>query len=295
MPDVELLDKTELWVVGVTLDDARLPDLTAAAAETLGLPRDRLVVTDVRDDRVVFDVLQPRISLEDVAGRQQELLVALAAVPGVQVSPTAQVHSFGVLGVIGAPPEQAAEILAATDEVAAGVRGYVARRVAVVSTGAELLDGRVHDTNREAVVEVLGAAGYEVRSGGRVEDDERAIAGRVARLVSEGFGIVVTTGGVGAEDKDRTIEALGLLGPDLHTAVLARYEPGHGRHVKDSVRVAVADLGWSKVIALPGPTDEVRRALPVLRAGLLEGRSSAELVEEIAAVIREPLRGTGIR
>ena len=30
----------------------------------------------------------------------------------------------------------------------------------------------------------------------------------ISRIASEGFGVVITTGGVGAEDKDKTIEAL---------------------------------------------------------------------------------------
>lgn len=290
MGEVELLDKTELWIVGVSLDDARLPDLTEAAAAALSLDRDRVVVTDVRDDWVVFDVLQPRVVLEHVAGRQAELLAALARVPGVRVAPDARVHSEGVLGVIGQAPEEAAELLAATAEVEAGVERYVRQRVAVVSTGAEILDGRVHDTNLEAVTEMMGGAGFEVRSGGRVADEERAIAGRVARLVSEGYGVVVTTGGVGAEDKDRTIEAIALLAPELSTAVLAHYTVGHGRHVKDAVRVAVAQLGWTTVVALPGPTDEVRLALPALVAGLAEGRPPAVLVERIATALRHNLR-----
>ena len=193
----------------------------------------------------------------DARGRRRQrtrLLAALRGLPGVSLDSTARVHSFGVLGVIGTPQDQVGEMLAAAVEVEEGVRRYVSTRVAVVSTGAELRDRRVHDTNLEAIAEVLGAAGYEVSSGGAVVDDERTIAGRVARLVSDGFGCVITTGGVGAEDKDKTIEALQLLDPRLPTAVLARYTPGHGRHVKDAVRVAATQIGWTTVIALPGPT-----------------------------------------
>jgi molybdopterin biosynthesis enzyme MoaB len=153
-----------------------------------------------------------------------------------------------------------------------------------------VLDGSVRDTNLEAAQEVLGAAGYEVVSGGTVEDDERAIAGRIARLIADGFGLVVTTGGVGAEDKDCTIEALQLLDPGVATAVLAHYQVGQGRHVKDSVRIGVASVGWSLVVALPGPTREVRVALPVLVAGLRAGLSAEALAESIAAPIRDALK-----
>jgi molybdenum cofactor synthesis domain-containing protein len=291
VPDVELLDKTEIWVDGVTLDGADLPALGRTAARVLSVPEDRFFVTDVRDARVVFAVLVPRVSLEDVAGKQNELLDALAQIAGVRLAPDAAVHSWGVLGVIGAPAGQVPEILARAGELEDGLRQYVAGRVAVVSTGAELLDGRVRDTNVEAATELLGSAGYEVASGGTLPDDERTIAGRVARLAGDGFGVVVTTGGVGAEDKDRTIEALQLLDPDTATAATAHYQVGEGRHVKDSVRIGVARVGWGLAVALPGPTHEVRVALPVLIDGLRGGSTPPVLAEAIAAALRAQLRG----
>jgi Probable molybdopterin binding domain len=290
VPDVELLDKTEIWVDGIDLDGADLPALARAAATALAVPGDKLFVTDVRDARVVFDVLVPRVRLQDVAGKQAELLDALGRVTGVHVRADAAVHSWGVLGVIGAPPGQVPEILARADELEDGLRRYVAGRVAVVSTGAEVLDGRVRDTNLQAATEILGGAGYEVASGSTLPDDDRTIAGRVARLAGDGYGVVVTTGGVGAEDKDRTIEALQILDPDTATAAIAHYRVGEGRHVKDSVRIGVARVGWGLAVALPGPTHEVRLALPVLVAGLRDGAAPGALAESIAAVLRAPLR-----
>lgn len=287
VPDLDLFDKTELWLVGVTLDDVRLPELAATAAEALGLSAREVFVTDVRDDYVVLDVLAARVRIEDVVGRGSALLAALGGVPGVTIAPDAEVHSRGVLGILGAPAEQVAGVLAAASKLEADVRAYVARRVAVVSTGAEVGDRRIHDSNVEVLSQALGAAGYEVAPGGVVDDDERAIAGRVARLAEDGFGVIVTTGGVGAEDKDRTIEALQLLVPDLATAVLATYEVGHGRHVKPHVRVAAGVLaGDVVVVALPGPTREVRAAAPALIAALAAGRAPSAIAEAVAEPIR---------
>jgi molybdopterin biosynthesis enzyme MoaB len=110
--------------------------------------------------------------------------------------------------------------------------------------------------------------------------------------VSDGYGLVVTSGGGGAEDKDRTIEALQLLDPDLATADLVTYEPGRGRHIKPAARVGAMELGWSTVVALPGPTHEVRLALPVVAEALAAGRSIPELVVAVATVLRGPLRPT---
>lgn len=288
MTDVQLLGKTEVWMHGVELDDADLPELAKLAAEVLALPPDKVFVTDVRGDVVVLDVLVPRVSLEHVAGRQGALLEAVAALPGVTVQPGAEVHSEGVLGVIGAPRGQADSVLSEARRIEGQIRDYASSRVAVVATGAELVAGSVRDTNLEAAQEILGAAGYEVKLGGVVGDDERRIAGLVARLAGDGFGIVITTGGVGAEDKDKTVEALERLDPNLSTAVLAQYTKGQGRHAKDSVKIAVATLGWTTIVALPGPTHEVRLALPVLLEKLGEGTTPRELVEALA----EPLRAS---
>jgi|TARA_Y100000310_G_scaffold59103_1_gene54446 hypothetical protein len=288
MPDVQLLGKTEVWLHGVRLDRADLPDIARTAARILSLPEDKVFVTDVRDALVVLDVLVPRVQFEAVAGKQDEVLQAIAQIAGVTVNDDAEIHSEGVLGIIGTTRAQAATAISEAERMQEGIRAYASGRVAIVATGGELADGSVKDTNFEAAVEILGGAGFEVVFGGTVGDSEREIAGRVASLVGEGFGLVITTGGVGAEDKDRTLEALQLLDPDLATAVLAHYTKGHGRHVKDAVRIGVASLDWTTIISLPGPTHEVRLALPVVVERLKEGTSPADLVEAIA----DPLRAT---
>lgn len=289
MAEVQLLDKTELWVRGITVVDADLPALAKVAADVLNLPPDKLFVTDLGPSHVCFDVLIPRLNISDFVGKQAALLDALGKIAGVVISPDAKVHSDGILGLVGAAPDRVTAIVAEAERMESDLKTYVARRAAVISTGGELVDGRVHDTNFEAVAEILGAAGYDVQSGGAVSDDLQEIAGRVARIASEGFGLVITTGGVGAEEKDKTIEALALLDPAMSTAVLAHFKVGHGRHVKDSIRIAIAKVGFSLIVALPGPTHEVRLALPVLRDGLAAGTRASELVEKMAVPLRAVL------
>jgi molybdenum cofactor synthesis domain-containing protein len=290
MPEVELLDKTEVWVRGITLDQADLRSLAESAARALDLAGDLVFVTDARDDHVVFDVLKPRVELASILGRESQLLAALRGVAGVALSAEASVHSRGVMGVIGAPPDEVDQTLARATETDRWLRQYVSSRVAVISTGPEVAAGNVKDTNIAAAENILGSAGFEVTAAGAVLDEENAIVGRVLRLVSEGFGVVLTTGGVGAEDKDRTIEALQRCDPDLATAVLATYAVGHGRHVKPHVRVGVGRVEWTRLIALPGPTREVEAALPVVAQGLRQGWDDAQLAEEMAQVLRDCLR-----
>jgi len=258
-------------------------------ADVLMLPRDKVFVTDVRENLVVLDILSPRVELENVTGKQGELLAAIADIEGVNVANDATVHSEGILGVIGTPRAEVDGYLAGARKLEGQIADYASRRVAVISTGSELLAGEIEDTNFAAIRNAMEQAGFEVEFGGIAGDSEIEIAGMVARLSGEGFGIIITTGGVGAEDKDHTVEALERLDPDLATAVLAQYKRGHGRHVKDAVRIAIARLGWSTIFALPGPTHEVKLALPVITQGLAAKTDLAHLVEAIAAPLRSTL------
>lgn len=290
MPEVELLDKTEVWVRGVTLHGVDLRLLAASAAGALDLRPDVVFVTDARDDHVVFDVLKPRMELASIVGREAELLASVGAVTGVRVAADASVHSRGVMGMIGTPSDEVEQTLTRATEIDGRLRSYVSSRVAVVSTGPEVVTGSIKDTNVVIAQDILGSNGFEVAAAGAVIDDEDAIVGRVLRLVSEGFGVVITTGGVGAEDKDRTIEALQRCDPNLVTEVLATYAVGHGRHVKAHVRIGVGAVAWTRLIALPGPTREVEAALPTVAQGLQQGWDDVRLAQALGKVLRACLR-----
>lgn len=284
--NLDLLSKTELWVEDIGLADVDLTQLAACAGAVLGLGTSDIFVTDVRDGRVVFDVVSQSVSLEAIAGKEHDLLAALAGFAGVSLGSRASVHSFGVLGVIGAPAEQASDILSNAAKLEAGLQAYVARSVAVLSTGGEVARGEIEDTNYPAIRAALGGLGYRVEHAGVVEDDEALIAARIGNLLGEGYGLIITTGGVGAEDKDQTIEAMQRLVPDISTAVLAQYKVGHGRHVKPHVRVACGRIGDTLLVALPGPTREVVAALPILATAIADGQVPANIAEAIAAPIR---------
>jgi molybdenum cofactor synthesis domain-containing protein len=286
MTGLDLLSKTELWVEDIVLSDVDLTQLALCAGAVLALGPQDIFVTDVRDGRVVFDVVSPKVSLDAIAGKEAELLAALGAFAGVQLGRRASVHSHGVLGVIGAPAGQAAEIIANAARLEANLQTYVARSVVVLSTGGEVARGEIEDTNFAAVQSVLGGMGYLVHHAGVVDDDEALIAARIGHLLGEGYGLLITTGGVGAEDKDKTIEAMQRLAPDLSTAILAQYTVGHGRHVKPHVRVACGRIGETLLVALPGPTREVQAALPELAAAVAAGHPPALIAEAVAAPIR---------
>ena len=107
-----------------------------------------------------------------------------------------------------------------------------------------------------------------------------------------GFGLVITTGGVGAEDKDFSVEALLAVDRGALTPYIVQFEQGTGRHVKDGVKIGVGKMGLTTIVALPGPHDEVVVAAESLLKYCQSGQpvDQAGLAGEIARVLREKLR-----
>jgi molybdopterin biosynthesis enzyme len=124
-------------------------------------------------------------------------------------------------------------------------------------------------------------------------DQEGAISYRLQKALDEGFGLILTTGGVGAEEKDRTVEALLRVDPQAATPYILKFDVGTGRHVKDGVRIAVGKVGVSRLIALPGPTREVEVGLNRLLEGLDRGWDDVKIAEHIASGLRKKWRKHG--
>lgn len=292
MAEYDLMGKTELSITGISLADANLLDIADTVARVLGLDRDELLVTDVRGDNIVLDILRRGLDANNIVGKERELLDLIAGIEGVGVGDDARVESRGLLSWVSADSGFAREALAKAEKLAAEMRDRLARTAVVFPTGTELNNGQVKDTNSPAIRERLVAEGYSVSLGLPLRDDEYHIAANLRERAEEGYGLIVTTGGVGAEDKDRTIEAVLLVDPGAATPAIVRYELGVGRHVhKDTVRIAVGRLLDTLIVALPGPTDEVLLGLSALVEGLAgAGLGKAELAEKIADILRQRLR-----
>ncbi len=285
--ELNLLEKTTFWIEGVELASADLGRIAAAAAEALELPAQDVMVVDVRPGLVAFDVLRPAVRAEAVVAKERELLRRVAAVEGVSLGAAAAVHSEGVLGLIGMEPEEGAKALEASRAMSASVREHVARRVRVFASGSEVRDGKIRDTNSPFLLEALGGAGYRVDFGGVLEDDAAAVTAALDDAAGRGYGLVLTTGGVGAEDKDHNVEAILRLDPRAHTPWILRFERDMRRHHKEGVRIAVGRVGPTLLVALPGPHEEVRLAAEVLLAALARSAPDEELAEALARVLRE--------
>jgi len=293
-PDVNLLQKTELWIEGISLQNARLDDIAHRVAEALELEPSEVMVVDVREDHIVLDILRPVLKASQIAGKGKEILRRVAKVPGVILSAEASLHSEGALGWVCLDPSDYGPALERAQQMGEEIRKRVARRAIVFSTGFEVQKGLIADTNFPLIEDRLKAEGYAVSPGGVLPDNVGTIAYRLQGALDEGFGLILTSGGVGAEEKDCTVEALLRVDPSAAIPYIVKFEPGTGRHVKDGVRIAVGKVGLSRLVALPGPTREVQVGLERLLEALGKGWDEKQTAEHIASALRGKWRGHGV-
>ncbi|OIQ50532.1 putative nicotinate-nucleotide pyrophosphorylase [carboxylating] [Pseudodesulfovibrio hydrargyri] len=288
--ELNLLQKTELRINGITLDSANLTDIATAVAQCLSLPEDKVLVIDVRPGQLALDILVPTIRADQFFGKEKTLLALLAAMPGVSLDRDACMHSEGILGAISLDEERVPEVLARTSSMGTALSARKKGRVRIFPTGFELIERRIEDTNTPYLVKLFSQAGFMADAGDSLPDNKDALAAAIAAAAEE-CSLVVTTGGVGAEDKDFSVEAIESVDPLAATPYLVRFTRGEGRHVKDGIRLAVGEKDGCIMVALPGPHDEVRLLAPILLRGIKERQDIHVLAETLASRLRGKLRG----
>ncbi len=287
--NLKLFSKREIFFRGLELSGVNLDQVARVVAKELGLSENEVIVVDAREDLLTVDVLNEEVEIERVAGKGKALLQALSLIPGLKVSPHAGIHSEGVLGLINLGAENVEKLPAAVTAIEQKIRANVAHRAVVLPTGSEIIAGQVADTNTPFLIDLLQSEGFTAEAGPAVADDVNIAIGALTEAGLKGYGLVVTTGGTGAEIKDCVIEAIEALDPTAATPYVVRYTRGQGRHHKDGVRLAVGCLELTTYVALTGPNREVRMVAPVLMRGLREGWSKVRLSEEMANVLRAEL------
>ncbi len=168
-------------------------------------------------------------------------------------------------------------------------------QVELISIGRELLRGRIADDNARHVARYLTLRGAIVRRVTTVDDDERCISEALREALGRSPHLVVSSGGLGPTDNDRTLAAIAdALGSTLtlHAGARTLVEDAYRRlarrrlsdgsglttarekicmlpvgstPVPNPIGVSPGALlrlpGGAAVLALPGMPDEVRAVL----------------------------------
>jgi len=261
--EVNLVGKTELWIQNIKLKNANLTDVGKVVAKVLNLMDDEVLVVDASSDHITLDILRSTLNMEKFLGKEKELFRKLSEIEGVEATEKTAIHSQGILEMITLDNELAEEITAKSTLMSKQIERAFLSRVKVFPTGDEVIGGVIKDTNSPLLKREFEKRGYEVSIGEPLPDDEIAIANSIENGIYEGYGIIITTGGVGAEGKDRTIEATKRLDPTAAAQWVVKYEK-KGRHIKEGVRIGVGKVEKVLIVNLPGPNDEVKKCLEVI-------------------------------
>lgn len=291
---VHLFNKRELRITGLSLTDVDLDLIAAAVADSLTLSPEDVLVVDAHSDQLTLDLLSDPDDIGRLAGKRRALLESLSCIPGLSVGTETEIHSDGILGVINLSPERAETLPGAMSDFRGQLREKLARKVMILPTGREIMAGNVMDTNTPFLMELFTINGYEAKAGSVVDDDIDVAIGALTDAIGRGFGLVVSTGGTGAELKDCMVEAITALAPDAATPYVVQYQRGHGRHYKEGVRIAVGHVEQTMLVALTGPHAEVKEAAPVLIEGLRQGYDRECLAGNIVDVLHARLHGTPV-
>jgi len=289
--ELELFEKTEIWIRPIQIQEVNLDLVAEKVAEVLNLKKREVMVVDAREDLITLDVLKKAVNAQDIIGKKEALLHALAQIPGVSLAPETTIHSEGILGLIDIEDQKVAKgLLGKMKRLGQQISDHISKRSIVFPSGSEVKKGFIQDTNSPYIQTRLKKEGFSVTLGEVLEDDLELIVTVLTKAVNGGSGLIITTGGVGAESKDRMIEALLELDPEASTPYIIRYEKGTGRHEKDGVKIGVAYVKPSFIIALPGPHEEVKIGIEVIIEGLKKGLNKEELALSLSKTLTQSLR-----
>lgn len=222
--------------------------------------------TDRDEDRVTFTA--PALPGENVSRRGSDIARGSAVVHRGDPLPPAKIGALASIGV-------------------ARVRVYVKPRVAILTTGDEVVRpgskiraGQVYDINSSTIAAVVRENGSEPRLLGRIAD--RPDAFRIALRKALAADLVVVSGGSSVGERDIVVDAIQSLGDVLF----------HGIAVKPGRPTALGVIDGKAVLGMPGnPTSCLSNGY-VLLAPML--RRIARLPASRPAIVEVPL-GKAIR
>lgn len=131
---------------------------------------------------------------------------------------------------------------------------FTHKKVGIVTTGSEVLKGRIEDTFTPVIKEKLSE--YDVEIIGQIYpgDDHEAITEAIVNLISMGADMIITTGGMSVDPDDRTPLAIKNTGAKIIS---------YGAPVLPGAMFMLAYYGDTKIpiVGLPGCVMYARRTI----------------------------------
>lgn len=286
---LNLLEKTELWINNIKLENVNLNSIAETVADVLKIDLTKVLVVDVRDAHITIDILEKDVEEGNIIGKEKEILKRISEIPGVSLFEDTYIHSNGILGLICIDSEKPETITNLVTEMTDEMKKKIGQRAIIFPTGFEVKKKLIEDTNSPYLKDLLESRGYKATIGEVIDDDMDEMVYKLSDAVDRGYGLIMTTGGVGAEDKDKTVESILRIDPEASTPYIVKFQKGTGRHVKDGVKIAVGTVGLSTLISLPGPNDEVREVSNAVIDLIERGADKHTLAYKIAEVLAKKL------
>lgn len=193
-----LLEKSELWIHNLKLNQVNLSDLAKAVADVIKVDTENVLVVDVRDNHITLDILEDTVEEKNIIGKEQEILNSIAAIPGVTISEETEIASNGILGMINFTDYSQEEIEISQNRVnnmVENILDKLSKRVLVYPTGFEVKDHMIEDTNTPYIQSVLENKGYKVSVGEVIEDELADMVNKLDDALNRGFELQPVKGG----------------------------------------------------------------------------------------------------
>ena len=128
--ELELFEKTEIWIRPIQIQEVNLDLVAEKVAEVLNLKKREVMVVDAREDLITLDIMKKAVNAQDIIGKKEALLHALAQIPGVSLTPETTIHSEGILGLIDIEDQKVAkDLLGKMERLGQQISDHIRKRV----------------------------------------------------------------------------------------------------------------------------------------------------------------------
>ena len=133
------------------------------------------------------------------------------------------------------------------------IQPYEKKSVGLVTTGSEVLQGRIQDAFTPVIREKFAEYGIEIRKHELVGDEHEKITAVIREMLEEGMDMIVCTGGMSVDPDDRTPLAIKNTGAEVVT---------YGAPVLPGAMFMLAYVdGTIPVVGLPGCVMYAKRTI----------------------------------